>query len=90
MEALPPSPVAGSRSIDPETQISEALFTGLRRRDGIDLETFRRKYGVDVLERFGTSLQASFDAGLVRAVGGRLRLTDRGLLLSNEVFCAFV
>jgi oxygen-independent coproporphyrinogen III oxidase len=90
MESAPPSPVAGSRPLDAEARLSEALFTGLRRRDGIDLDRFRLEHGVDVLERFGASLQASFDAGLVATIGGRLRLTRRGLLLSNEVFRAFV
>jgi oxygen-independent coproporphyrinogen-3 oxidase len=90
MEATPPSPVAGSRHLDAHTLASEALFTGLRRRHGIDLESFRARYGVDVLERFGAALRDAFDARLVEVRGCRLQLTDRGLLLSNEVFRAFV
>jgi coproporphyrinogen III oxidase-like Fe-S oxidoreductase len=62
----------------------------MRRRDGVDLEAFRSAYGVDVLSEYGPDLEASFAAGLVERGGARLRLTERGVLLSNEVLQAFV
>ena len=68
----------------------EAAFTGLRRREGIDLATFRRRHGADLLDEYGPALRDSFEAGLLETGGGRLRLTDRGLLISNEVFRVFV
>jgi oxygen-independent coproporphyrinogen-3 oxidase len=70
--------------------MGEAAFTGLRRREGIDLAAFRRRHGADLLDEYGPALRDSFEAGLLEAEAGRLRLTDRGLLLSNEVFQAFV
>lgn len=81
---------AGERHLSPEERVSEALFTGLRRRDGIRLHDFEERYGVDPLERYRPTLLRPFEAGLVEVDRGRLRLTRAGVLLSNEVFQAFV
>ena len=85
-----PAAVAGFRVLSSRERSQEALFTGLRRRDGVDLDTFRGVYGVDVLGEYGDSLAAPFAAGLLETRGTWLRLTERGVLLSNEVFQAFV
>jgi oxygen-independent coproporphyrinogen-3 oxidase len=82
--------VAERHELGDEDRAVEALFMGLRLIEGIDLEEFRARYGVDVAARFGTELERLGDAGLVELGGGRLRLTARGLLLSNEVFVSFV
>lgn len=80
----------GARVLTDEERLAEALFTGLRRRDGVDVPLFARRYGA---QRVASSLERLRDAqaaGLVEAVGDRLRLTTRGVLLSNEVFRALV
>jgi oxygen-independent coproporphyrinogen-3 oxidase len=82
--------VAGERRLGPRERAGEALFTGLRRREGIALDGFRLRYGVDPLEAYAAGLRDPLEAGLLEATGGRLRLTEKGVLLSNEVFRAFV
>jgi oxygen-independent coproporphyrinogen III oxidase len=82
--------VAGERRLDARERMSEAAFTGLRRREGIDLAAFGRRHGADLLREYGPVLRDSFAAGLLETSDGRLRLTDRGLLVSNEVFEVFV
>lgn len=82
--------VAGERVLSPEERASEAAFTGLRRRAGLDLSAFRARYGVDLLKEYGPPLADCFAAMLVEVADGRLRLTDRGVLVSNDVFRAFV
>jgi coproporphyrinogen III oxidase-like Fe-S oxidoreductase len=89
-ERGPLAAVAGQRVLTAGERAQEALFTGLRRREGVDLELFRTVYGVDVLADYGRDLEASFAAGLVERCGARLWLTERGVLLSNEVLQAFV
>jgi oxygen-independent coproporphyrinogen-3 oxidase len=81
---------AGSRALGPRERVADALFTGLRRRDGIGLAAFRDRYGVDAVEAYGDSLREAFSAGLLEADADRMRLTRRGLLVSNEVFRALV
>jgi len=69
---------------------AEALFMGLRLKEGISLDEFHSEYGVDVIERFSADLPRLADAGLIEKSGGRLALTPAGRLLSNEVFVSFV
>jgi oxygen-independent coproporphyrinogen-3 oxidase len=82
--------VAGSRSVDGRQRLAEAAFTGLRRRQGVDLTEFQRRYGRDLLVEWGDSLRDGLAAGLLERTESRLKLTDRGRLLSNEVFRALV
>ena len=84
------SAVAGERVLSSRERVQEALFTGLRRREGVDLAAFRGRYGADLLADFGAQLRDAFDAQLLELESDRLRLTVRGVLLSNEVFRALV
>jgi len=84
------SPVAGERHLDAREAAQEALFTGLRRAEGVDLGAFERRHGLDPLVEWGSGLREAEAARLVETSGGHLRLTDRGVLVSNEVFRLFV
>jgi len=58
----------------------------LRMNVGVDLERLRGEFGEGLV---GGALEAMRDveeAGLVSLEGGRLRLTGRGRMVSNEVF----
>jgi oxygen-independent coproporphyrinogen III oxidase len=61
-------------------QAGEELFLGLRLEQGIEADWTRYE---DALRRFEVN-------GLVEREGNRVRLTPRGVLLSNEVFAEFV
>jgi oxygen-independent coproporphyrinogen-3 oxidase len=76
--------------LTPAERLSDALFTGLRLTDGIDLDAVGRRYGVDVWARFGTELAPFVDNGCLIREGVRLRLTRQGMLLANEVMAVFV
>jgi oxygen-independent coproporphyrinogen-3 oxidase len=82
--------VAERTQIGARERAAEAAFLGLRRLEGIDVAAFAARHGVDLLEDHREGLAQFFDAGLVEVVEGRLRLTRAGLVLSNEVFQAFV
>jgi oxygen-independent coproporphyrinogen-3 oxidase len=85
------SPIAERRVLSPDERLEEALFTGLRLADGLDLRAIARRYGVDVWERYGRELTRFADAGLlVHEPGRRLRLTRSGMLLANEVMTVFI
>ena len=61
----------------------EKFFVGLRLSEGIHPLADEWLRWSEPIERFVSS-------GLLESDGGRLRLTDRGVLLSNEVFAEFV
>ncbi len=77
------SPIATREPVDDHRRAEERLFLGLRQTSGIELtDADRARYGEEI-----SRLTAS---GLIEFSGGLLRLTRRGLLLSNEVFEIFV
>jgi oxygen-independent coproporphyrinogen-3 oxidase len=82
--------IAERTELSKDDRAPEALFMGLRLIDGVDLMDFQARYDVDVTAKYGRELDRLVDAGLIESVGGRLSLTARGLVLSNEVFVAFV
>jgi oxygen-independent coproporphyrinogen-3 oxidase len=82
--------IESERRLTPREHIGEALFTGLRRREGVETTSFAERFGVDPLAEYGARLSDAFGAGLLVMDGTRLRLTEAGVLLSNEVFRVFV
>jgi oxygen-independent coproporphyrinogen III oxidase len=68
---------------DTPHQSDERFFIGLRLSAGIRPEP-------EEWRRFHTPIHRFLDAGLLETDGGTLRLTNRGVLLSNEVFQEFL
>jgi len=64
----------------------EALVLALRLSEGVDLAAFARRWNLDPRTELGGAIDDLGAAGLVASAGDRLALTDRGYLLSNEVF----
>lgn len=70
--------------VSAEQRIEETLFTGLRLRRGVRIPA-------SAASRFAASIEQFEQAGLAeRPEPDLLRLTPRGVLLSNEVFQAFL
>jgi oxygen-independent coproporphyrinogen III oxidase len=61
----------------------EHFFVGLRLMDGIEPSPAE-------WSRFAQPIEKWTQAGMLERDGSRLRLTDRGVLLSNEIFQEFV
>lgn len=78
------------RRLSADERLGDALFTGLRLADGVQLDTVGVKYGVDVWARYGNDLVPFLDGGLLRRHGPRLWLTRQGMLLAHEVMTVFV
>jgi len=69
---------------------AEWLFLGLRMLDGVEEERFREEFGVPLEETHGIVIEELRTAGLLAREDGRLRLTRRGVILSNRVFGALL
>jgi oxygen-independent coproporphyrinogen-3 oxidase len=79
-----------ARRLSPDERLGDALFTGLRLADGIDLTAIDTRYGVDVWSRFGPDLAPFIEQGCLRREGSRLWLTRDGMLVAHEVMAVFV
>lgn len=78
--------VAGGETPDEETLRSDALILGLRLLDGVDAANFTKRFGTSLHEAFGPEIERHIELGLLEYSNKRLRLSNRGLLLANEVF----
>lgn len=67
----------------PANQTEERFFVGLRLSEGIRPQP-------EEWRRFEEPITRFVNEGLLARDGERLRLTDRGVLLSNEVFAEFI
>lgn len=65
--------------------ISDYLFTGLRKIEGIDLTEFEKKFGEPIENLFGEVLRSFQERGLLEQGKSHLRFTKKGLDLSNTV-----
>ena len=86
--------VAGSalkrEAVSQAGALEESFFLGLRLNRGVDLRQVAENFGCEsVAQVFPTIKQLESD-GLVTAQANVVRLTDRGRLLSNEVFQTFL
>jgi oxygen-independent coproporphyrinogen-3 oxidase len=90
------SPVKSSELITDHRAVSETIFLGLRKTDGINMELFSRRYNINLLTVFHKEIEELKNAGLIElsssdsSYESSLRLTRRGILLSNEVFTKFI
>lgn len=70
--------------------MAEWLFLGLRMLEGVEEERFLAEFGVSSADVYGPQFQRLCASGLLIREGGRLRLSRRGVILSNRVFAAFL
>ena len=84
------SVMADRRVLTSDERLGDALFTGLRLNEGVDIDLLSKQYGIDVWGRFGHRLSRFVDAGILLRQDARLRLTRPGMLLANEVMSVFV
>ena len=69
-----------------EAAFEERLFLGLRMKEGVEVAGLRREFGEGLVEVAMGAVREMEEAGLMEVVGGWMRLTGAGRLVSNEVF----
>ena len=83
-------PLAFDRPIDPAEEAREEVFLGLRLARGAPEEVIRRQIAASADPRLAEDYEAWLDAGILRKEKSRVRFTERGFLVSNEVLSRFV
>jgi oxygen-independent coproporphyrinogen-3 oxidase len=85
------SAVAGYHRVGPEEAMSDTAITQLRLlMEGLDLDSFARRFGQTFDAVYGDAVGQLEEWGLLHRRDGRLLLTERGRFLSNQVFYRFV
>jgi oxygen-independent coproporphyrinogen-3 oxidase len=84
------SPVEWRERVESSQALEETLFLGLRLNRGVDWQGLRQNYDLRELEAYESSLREMSASGLLEWKDCVIRLTTRGMLLSNEVFQRFV
>jgi oxygen-independent coproporphyrinogen III oxidase len=76
-------------SVIAKQALEESFFLGLRLNRGVDLGRLREEFG-EVAAKFEEAIDELVEDRLLIHSGENLRLTNRGRLLSNEVFGKFI
>lgn len=89
--ALDGAPIPGeSERLEGKRAVGEAIMLALRTAQGVRLEAFKERYGIDVLEEYAPVVAAYARSGCLEREEDAVRLTPRGRLLANEVCGAFL
>lgn len=73
-----------------QEQMEEFMFLGLRKMKGISGTEFEKSFGRTLDEVYGDTLDKLQSQGLIERAGDELRLTERGIDVSNYVFAEFL
>ena len=78
------------KSLSVTDEMEEFMFLGLRMMSGISREEFQKKFGKKIETVYEKQIQQLKKDGLIEFVENRIRLTKRGIDISNYVFEQFL
>lgn len=84
------SPIVEINPLSQKQLSAEFAFLNLRLTNGLDLNVYESRFGIDLQREFAEDLKRLIDAELVEFSKERLKLTHKGMIYSNEVFSIFV
>jgi oxygen-independent coproporphyrinogen-3 oxidase len=81
--------VTSSETLSFDMAAAEFLFLGLRESSGVDPNEFARRFG-RTLDDVHPEIAAYRADGFLEERGGRLALSERGLLVADSIFASFL
>ena len=73
-----------------EEQMEEKMFLGLRKKSGISIQKFEKKFNLSFEERYGKIVNQLVQEGLLQVEGDQIRMTKQGLFLGDTVAERFI
>ena len=73
-----------------EDNMEEFMFMGLRLIEGIKMGEFKKRFNLDITEIYKEVIEKNISKNLLEIKGGNLRLTEKGIELSNYVMSDFI
>ena len=84
------SPIADSEMLDEKQMMTESIFLGLRRREGICLAEFENRYGSGFSDRFAPAIDKNSRRGFLAADENCCRLTLAGMCYLDTIAAEFI
>ena len=82
---LPPV-IEKSEHISKELEMAETMILGLRLLEGINVCEFNNRFNINPLTKYNSTISDLVNLNLIYIKNNRIRLTNQGFLLGNEVF----
>ena len=82
--------IEGEEKLENRKTMGETVMMGLRMLDGINLQYFKKRFGVDLKTVFSDTISQLLNNNLIVFDNGNLKLTQKGLLFYNDVSVEFL
>ena len=76
--------------LDVKAMMEEFMFMGLRMICGVDINDFSERFGADIFDVYGSVIADLIEKELLVRNGDFLKLTDKGLYVSNYCMAEFL
>ena len=88
--ALSPRVPMEEEHLTPDEQFNDYILTALRTADGLSLDALGVRFGLGVRAEVERTARRHVEGGRLSLADGRLRLTRRGLFVSDDVMSDFM
>src|SRR3990167_1811880 len=82
--------IEGSERLEMKGVMGETIMMGLRMLEGINLQNFKKRFGVEIQSTFSDVISRLLSNNLIIFDNGNLKLTHKGLLFYNDVSAEFL
>ncbi|MCP4229980.1 MAG: coproporphyrinogen III oxidase, partial [bacterium] len=83
-------PLVSPESSDEEREMRTAVVLGLRLAEGIDVAAFRNRFGRDIQEYYGDTIEKYVDDGRLILDGSKLHLSPKAYFISDGIFADLI
>lgn len=78
-------PIEFSENLSKDDRMNEFIMMGLRLNSGIDLGEFSKRFEEDFLKNYEREIEKNIKLGLIEVKENKIKLTEKGQDLSNQV-----
>jgi len=79
-------PIADEETIHGKELMAEFCMVTLRLQEGINKNSFKKRFQADIMDIFGNVFKPYVDMGCLELNPGRIQLTRKGILISDALF----
>ena len=83
-------PKSQSCVLSKTNKMEESIFLGLRLMKGIIVDDFEKEFGCSIQSVYGEVIKKYVDMGCMEMSSGILKLTEKGIDVSNSIFADFI